>query len=131
MFSSDSDTSLSAYNSNKRLSSSNSDVTFPTSNSEKHTFSSSSNTSTTRISTGDILDNLTTTGRQKKIKLSNVLLEYRMAGPKVVLILNPFASMSLAFHYGLMLDKGGASNSDISDEQQAQYRTFYNGMKEK
>ncbi|KAG1846741.1 hypothetical protein F4604DRAFT_1976456 [Suillus subluteus] len=128
MSSSDSDASSSAYNSNKHASSSNSDATLPTSNSEKHISSSSSNTSKKRVSTDDILDNLTTTGRQKKIKLSNVLSEYRMARHKVVLTLNPFASVSLAFHYGMMLDKGGVSNSDISDEQQAQYRTFYNGI---
>ncbi|KAG2119873.1 uncharacterized protein F5147DRAFT_647738 [Suillus discolor] len=36
--------------------------------------------------------------------------------------------MSLAFHYGMMLDKGGISNSNISDEQQTHYRTFYNGI---
>ncbi|KAG1849712.1 hypothetical protein F4604DRAFT_1907419 [Suillus subluteus] len=65
---------------------------------------------------------------QKKIKLSNALSEYRTAGRKAVLTLNPFASVSLAFHYGMMLDKGGVSNSDISDEQQARYRTFYNGI---
>ncbi|KAG1867742.1 hypothetical protein F4604DRAFT_2021436 [Suillus subluteus] len=109
-------------------------MTLPTSNSEKHTSSSSSSASLStssskkHVSTDDILDNLTTTGRQKKIKLSDTLSEYRMARRKVVLTLNPFASVSLAFHYGMMLDKGGVSNSDISDEQQARYRTFYNGI---
>ncbi|KAG2072181.1 hypothetical protein BDR04DRAFT_1230715 [Suillus decipiens] len=128
MSSSDSDALSSAYNSNKCASSSNSDAMLPTSNSEKHTSPSSSNASKKRVSTDDILDNLTATGRQKKMKLSDVLLEYRMAGRKAVLILNPFASVSLTFHYGMMLDKGGVSNSNISDEQQARYRTFYNGI---
>ncbi|KAG2061330.1 hypothetical protein BDR06DRAFT_1001639 [Suillus hirtellus] len=128
MSSSDSDALLSAYNPNKCASSSNSDTTLPTSNSEKCTSSSSSNTSKKRISTDDILNNLTTTGRQKKIKLSDMLLEYRMARRKAVLTLNPFASVSLAFHYGMMLDKGGISNSNISDEQQTHYHTFYNGI---
>ncbi|KAG1881231.1 hypothetical protein F4604DRAFT_1993420 [Suillus subluteus] len=31
-------------------------------------------------------------------------------------------------NYGMMLDKGGVSNSDISDEQQVRYHTFYNGI---
>ncbi|KAG2086243.1 hypothetical protein BD769DRAFT_1782539 [Suillus cothurnatus] len=128
MSSSDSDASSSANNSNKRASSSNSDAMLPTSNSEKRTSPSSSNASKKRVSTDDILNSLTATGRQKKMKLSDVLLEYRTAGRKAVLTLNPFASVSLTFHYGMMLDKGGVSNSNISDEQQARYRTFYNGI---
>ncbi|KAG0692840.1 hypothetical protein DFH29DRAFT_1008051 [Suillus ampliporus] len=132
MSSSDSDTSLSTYNSKKRVSSSNSNASLPTSSSEKRTSNSNASLSTSsskkRTSTDDILDNLTATGRQKKIKLSDALLEYCTAGCKAVLTLNLFASVSLAFHYGMMLDKGGVSNSNISDEQQARYRTFYNGI---
>jgi hypothetical protein len=40
-------------------------------------------------------------------------LEYRTARRKAVLTLNPFASVSLTFHYGMMLDKGGVSNSNM------------------
>ncbi|KAG2336867.1 hypothetical protein BDR05DRAFT_1005510 [Suillus weaverae] len=135
MSSSDSDTSLSTYSPKKCMSSSNSNMSLPTSSSKKRTSSANSTSASLSTSgskkcasTDDILDNLTATGRQKKIKLSNTLLEYRMARHKVVLPLNLFASMLLAFHYGMMLDKGGVSNSNISDEQQACYHTFYNGI---
>ncbi|KAG0693405.1 hypothetical protein DFH29DRAFT_881457 [Suillus ampliporus] len=68
-------------------------------------------------STDDILNNLTTASRQKKIKC------------KAVVILNPFANVSLVFHYGMTLDKGESLIQICrSEEQQSQYLAFYNGI---
>ncbi|KAG2123251.1 hypothetical protein DEU56DRAFT_917560 [Suillus clintonianus] len=96
------------------MSSSDSEASLSTSSSKK------------RTSTDEILDNLTATGRQKKIKLSDTLSEYRTAGRKAVATLHPFTNVSLAFHYGMTLDKGGSSSSNISEEQQTRFLAFYN-----
>ncbi|KAG1801428.1 uncharacterized protein HD556DRAFT_1304535 [Suillus plorans] len=133
MSSSDSDASLSTYNSTKRASSSNSNRTSLEKSSSKKRASSAdsdmslpTSSSKKRVATDEILDNLTATGRQKKIKLSDALSEYCTAGRKAVVTLSPFANMSLAFHYGMTLDKGGSSSSNISEEQQRRFLAFYN-----
>ncbi|KAG1811736.1 uncharacterized protein BJ212DRAFT_1483468 [Suillus subaureus] len=135
MSSSDSDASLSTYNSKKCVSVSDSNMSLSTSRSKKHTSSSNSNVSLStssskkRASTDDILNNMTATGRWKKTRLSDVLSEYCTAGCKAVATLNPFANVSPAFHYSMTLDKGGStSSSNISEEQQAQFLMFYNGI---
>ncbi|KAG2151828.1 hypothetical protein BD769DRAFT_1380696 [Suillus cothurnatus] len=133
MSSSDSDASLSTNSSKTRTSSSDSNGTSSKkSRSKKHTSSADSDaslptsSSKKRVETDEILDNLTATGRQKRIKLSDALSEYRTAGRKAVVTLSPFANVSLAFHYGMTLDKGGSSSSNISEELQRQFLAFYN-----
>ncbi|KAG2086775.1 hypothetical protein BD769DRAFT_1681033 [Suillus cothurnatus] len=62
----------------------------------------------------------------RDLRLSDALSEYRTAGRKAVVTLSPFANVSLAFHYGMTLDKGGSSGSNISEELQRRFLAFYN-----
>ncbi|KAG1868430.1 hypothetical protein F4604DRAFT_1927302 [Suillus subluteus] len=118
MSSSDSDVSLSTYNSKKCASVSDSNTSLSTSSSKK------------RASTDDILDNMTATGRQKKTRLSDVLSEYRTTGRKAVATLNPFANVLLAFHYGMTLDKGGSTSGSntVAQKSVPMFMGFHGGI---
>ncbi|KAG2345779.1 hypothetical protein BDR05DRAFT_997877 [Suillus weaverae] len=97
----------------------------------------SASSSNKRVATDEILDNLTATGRQtsclimslplsRDSRLTDALSEYRTAGRKAVITISPFANVSLAFHYGMTLDKGGSSSSNMSEEHQKRMLVFYN-----